>query len=77
MEEKQVVLCREDFQDFTIGEFPFDPEHTATGEYHYIVQEGYHGNWDRPGMQLYMEWNRSQLDYHRAGRGSLYGIHAN
>ena len=45
MEEKQVVLCREDFQDFTIGEFPFDPEHTATGEYHYIVQEGYHGNW--------------------------------
>ncbi len=45
MEEKQTVLCRENFQDFPIGEFPFDPEHTATGEYHYIVQEGYHGNW--------------------------------
>lgn len=42
---KNQVLCKEDFQDFAIGEFPFDPEHTATGEYHYIVEEGYHGNW--------------------------------
>ena len=42
---KEIMLCREDFKDFPIGEFPFDPEHTATGEYHYIVEEGYHGNW--------------------------------
>ena len=77
MEEKQVVLCREDFQDFTIGEFPFDPEHTATGEYHYIVQEGYHGNWVDQVCNYTWNGNRSQLDYHRAGRGSLYGIHAN
>ena len=43
--KKDRLLCREDFQDFAIGEFPYDPEHTATGEYHYIVQEGYFGNW--------------------------------
>lgn len=43
--EKDKVLCREDFQDFAIGEFPYDPEHTAAGEYHYIVEEGYFGNW--------------------------------
>lgn len=43
--EKDRVLCKEDFHDFAIGEFPYDPEHTATGEYHYIVEEGYRGNW--------------------------------
>ena len=43
--KKDRVLCEEDFQDFAIGEFPYDPEHTAAGEYHYIVQEGYIGNW--------------------------------
>lgn len=42
---KDRVICNEDFQDFSIGEFPFDPEHTATGEYHHIVEEGYFGNW--------------------------------
>lgn len=43
--KKDQTLCREDFRDFAVGEFPFDPEHTATGEYHYIVEDGYHGNW--------------------------------
>ena len=43
--EKTHYLCREDFRDFAIGEFPYDPEHTATGEYHYTVPEGYRGNW--------------------------------
>lgn len=43
--EKEITLCKEDFQDFAIGEFPYDPEHTATGEYHYIVEDGYRGNW--------------------------------
>ena len=43
--KKSRLLCKEDFKDFAIGEFPYDPEHTATGEYHYIVQEGYCGNW--------------------------------
>ncbi len=42
---KDVVLCREDFQDFPIGEFPYDRDHTAMGEYQYVRAEGYQGNW--------------------------------
>lgn len=45
---KDKILCREDFKDFSIGEFPYDRDHTATGEYHYIVEEGYHGKWYDP-----------------------------
>ncbi len=43
--EKGIVLCRENFQDFRIGEFPYDRDHSATGEYHYVVEDGYHGGW--------------------------------
>lgn len=43
--KKEIVLCRETFQDFSIGEFPYDRDHSATGEYHYIVEDGYHGAW--------------------------------
>lgn len=46
--KKDVVLCRENFRDFPIGDFPYDRDHTAAGEYHYIVQEGYQGNWYDP-----------------------------
>ncbi len=46
--KKEVLLCHEDFMDFKIGEFPFDADHTATGEYHYIVEKGYAGNWYDP-----------------------------
>ena len=42
---KHVVLSNEDFQDFPIGEFPYDKDHTAMGEYQYVVANGYHGNW--------------------------------
>lgn len=42
---KNVVLSNEDFQDFPIGEFPYDKDHTAMGEYQYVVEKGYHGNW--------------------------------
>lgn len=42
---KNVVLSNEDFQDFPIGEFPYDRDHTAMGEYQYVVENGYHGNW--------------------------------
>lgn len=42
---KNVVLSNEDFQDFPIGEFPYDRDHTAMGEYQYVVANGYHGNW--------------------------------
>ena len=42
---KHVVLSNEDFQDFPIGEFPYDKDHAAMGEYQYVVAKGYHGNW--------------------------------
>ena len=42
---KHLVLSNEDFQDFPIGEFPYDKDHTAMGEYQYVVENGYHGNW--------------------------------
>lgn len=48
MMKKDVLLCREDFKDFSIGEFPYDRDHTAAGEYHYVVEDGYRGNWYDP-----------------------------
>jgi len=42
------VLLNEDFMDFKIGEFPYDKNHSAMGEYHYIVNDGYKGNWTDP-----------------------------
>lgn len=42
---KNIVLSSEDFKDFPIGEFPYDKDHTAMGEYQYVVEDGYHGNW--------------------------------
>lgn len=32
---KSIVLQKEDFSDFNIGDFPYDLEHSAMGEYHY------------------------------------------
>lgn len=45
---KDIYLCKEDFSDFDIGEFPYDNDHTAIGEYHCIAPEGYCGNWYDP-----------------------------
>jgi len=42
---KNHILFSEDFSGFPIGEFPYDPDHTATGEYHYVVEKGDHGAW--------------------------------
>lgn len=42
---KNIALCQEDFKDFPIGEFPFDRDHSAMGEYQYVTEEGYHGRW--------------------------------
>ena len=42
---KNIYLCKEEFTDFSIGEFPYDRDHSAMGEYQYVKQEGYHGNW--------------------------------
>jgi len=42
---KNQLLFSDDFRSFPIGEFPYDPDHTATGEYHYVVEKGEHGAW--------------------------------
>ncbi|MEY8353243.1 hypothetical protein AALB39_07750 [Lachnospiraceae bacterium 54-53] len=42
---KDIILCREDFKDFPIGEFPYDRDHSAMGEYQYVTEPGYGGNW--------------------------------
>ena len=39
------VLFADDFKGFRIGEFPYDRDHSAAGEYHYVVEEGAHGAW--------------------------------
>ncbi len=43
--DRRVTLFQEDFKHFKIGEFPYDKNHSAMGEYNYIVNEGYHGGW--------------------------------
>ena len=30
------ILLDEDFKNFAIGEFPYDKNHSAMGEYHFI-----------------------------------------
>jgi len=44
----KITLQKEDFHDFKIGEFPYDPHHSAMGEYHYYPPIGYRGNWYSP-----------------------------
>ncbi|MDG5788429.1 hypothetical protein QA612_13145 [Evansella sp. AB-P1] len=41
-------LLNENFMDFEIGELPYDKSHSATGEYHYVINEGYAGKWVDP-----------------------------
>jgi rhamnogalacturonan endolyase len=43
--QRNTVLFSDDFSGFNIGEFPYDRDHSAMGEYQYIVQPGYHGAW--------------------------------
>lgn len=43
---KQVIY--EDFKDFDLNEFPYDRGHTALGEYHYVKESGYTGNFYDP-----------------------------
>lgn len=42
---KDQILFEEDFMGFSIGEFPYDKDHSAAGEYHYVIQEGNRGKW--------------------------------
>lgn len=45
---KEMTVLNETFSDFPLAPFPFDPKHSATGEYHYYPPEGYTGNWYDP-----------------------------
>ena len=45
---KLTTLLSCDFSDFSIGPFPFDPEHSAMGEYHFYPAKGYRGIWYDP-----------------------------
>lgn len=42
------VLFQDDFRSFSIGPLPFDREHSAMGEYHFVQQPGYAGSWYDP-----------------------------
>ena len=44
-----VVLQKEDFRDFAIGDFPY--HYGAHGEYHYWPIKGYRGNWYEPTIK--------------------------
>lgn len=48
MQNNLIRVINEDFSDFDIGEFPYDKEHSALGEYHYVMPDGYRGNWYDP-----------------------------
>ena len=42
---REKILFYDDFKGFPIGEFPYDRDHSAAGEYHYVVEQGEHGAW--------------------------------
>jgi len=43
-----VTFFEDDFSSFPIGPLPFDREHSAMGEYHFVTQPGYAGQWYDP-----------------------------
>ncbi len=43
-----INVIKEDFKDFKAQEFPYDKEHSALGEYHFIKHEGYCGSFYDP-----------------------------
>ncbi|MBD2843846.1 hypothetical protein IDH44_01465 [Paenibacillus sp. IB182496] len=49
-----ITLLHERFSDFAIGPFPYDPKHSALGEYHYYPNPGYTGDWHDP--VVYYGW---------------------
>jgi len=52
-----IVVQSENFKDFKIGYFHYDKNHSALGEYHCIIPDGYKGNWYDP--VTYHGWNGS------------------
>lgn len=49
-----ITLMHDRFQQFAIGPFPYDPKHSAIGEYHYYPSEGNAGGWYDP--VVYYGW---------------------
>ena len=45
---KNQFLLNESFQEFSIGDFPYDAEHSAIGEYHLFRTGGFTGEWYDP-----------------------------
>ena len=45
---RKILIQKENFSDFALGGFPYDPNHSAMGEYHYDPPKGYCGNWYCP-----------------------------
>lgn len=43
-----IEVFHDDFSQFQIGPFPYDPKHSAIGEYHYYPTEGFKGAWHDP-----------------------------
>ncbi len=43
-----ITLFEEDFSSFSLGPLPYDPEHSAMGEYHHYPSPGYSGSWYDP-----------------------------
>lgn len=48
MVEKEERLLVEDFTAFSTGAFPYDPDHSAMGEYHFYPEKGFKGIWFDP-----------------------------
>jgi len=44
----EILLFRDDFSSFKVGDYPFEPFLGAMGEYHYRVNPGYAGQWFDP-----------------------------
>ncbi|TDF96273.1 hypothetical protein [Paenibacillus piri] len=49
-----ITVLQDDFSQFSIGPFPYDPQHSAIGEYHYYPSAGNHGDWHDP--MVYSRW---------------------
>ncbi|MCL2528576.1 MAG: hypothetical protein FWE42_09190 [Defluviitaleaceae bacterium] len=42
---KTTPLFHDNFAAFPIGEFPYDPDHSAMGEYQYVMPQGHQNSW--------------------------------
>lgn len=44
----KTVVQSDSFEEFPLGDFPYDAQHSAMGEYHYYPPKGYRGKWYCP-----------------------------